>query len=87
MIGQRKAAKGATEIAVPASVYFEDFEVVLDGKAVAQPKWDRMSGVLSLTPDRSRSEHFVCIAPVGVGACPAGLANPGSSSVPSTTGG
>jgi endoglycosylceramidase len=69
---ERTEAKGPTELAVPPSAYFEDIEVVLDGELVAEPDWVKMTSILYLEPDRSLSEHEVCVAPTGSGGCDLG---------------
>ena len=66
---ERRDATGATEIAVPASLYFEGIEVVLDGKPVADPDWDRTTSVLKVSPDRTKATHTICVGPADYGLC------------------
>jgi len=66
---ERAEAVGDTELSVPASLFADGIEVVLDGDAVADPVWDRDAGVLRVSPARSLGAHDVCVAPAGSGAC------------------
>lgn len=65
----RPEVKAATELAVPAGLYADGVEVVLDGETVASPTWDRDTATLTLDADRTTAEHTVCVAPTGSTAC------------------
>ena len=69
---ERVEAVGTTDIAVPAGLFAEGIEVVVDHDVVESPEWDQQRSVLSLEVDRSLADHTVCIAAAGSGACPAG---------------
>lgn len=65
---ERADAAGATEVAVPPTLFPEGIEVHLDGRDV-KAAWNTDRAVLRLEPDRRRSEHTVCIAAKGSTAC------------------
>ncbi|MEZ5323260.1 MAG: cellulase family glycosylhydrolase [Microthrixaceae bacterium] len=67
---ERRAADGASELAVPSALFGAGIDVVLDGRA-ARGGWERATSVLSLDPDRSLAEHTVCVQPAGSDRCPA----------------
>ena len=66
---ERSDAAGATELAVPPSLFPDGFVVVLDGKAVTDPDWNERNSVLRLDPDRSQPTHEVCIAEADDPSC------------------
>lgn len=66
---ERADAVGDTEIAVPARLFGDGIEVVLDGEPLGAPSWDEETSVLSVSPDRSAATHEVCVAPSGSGRC------------------
>ena len=66
---ERDDVEGPTELAVPVGLYPEGVEVVLDGKIVAGPQWDRDKGVLELDADRRKGSHELCLAAAGSGGC------------------
>jgi endoglycosylceramidase len=58
---ERVDATGATEVAVPSALFPDGFVVVLDGELI-EADWDETTSVLAIDPDRSASDHTVCIA-------------------------
>ena len=68
---ERRDAHGKTEIAVPASLYGDGLSVVLDGKPLGKPSWNRETGVLRVSANRRTATHELCIAPAGSSDCSA----------------
>ena len=66
---ERDDVEGPTELAVPVGLYPEGIEVVVDGKTVADPQWERDKGVVELDVDRSPGSHELCLAAAGSTAC------------------
>ena len=62
---ERRGVIAPTELAVPADLFPDGIEVVVDGEAV-DPTWDRARGVLELRPVAA-DEHHVCLQPAGAG--------------------
>ncbi len=65
---ERSDANGATELAVPATLFAEGIEVTLDGQQI-EVDWDRDRSVVSFEADRDADEHTLCLQPLGSDAC------------------
>lgn len=66
---ERDEVKANTEIAVPSLLFADGFQVVLDGKNVDEPAWDKATSTLTVSPDRAVAKHQICIAPKASKAC------------------
>lgn len=64
----RDDAAGPTELAVPSKLFDDGIKVVLDGKAVTDPSWDRKTSVLRVEP-KGTAGHTVCIEPADGTTC------------------
>lgn len=65
---ERAEAVGPTELAVPMELFPDGIEVVLDGE-ITDVGWDQDRSVVELDPDRTRTDHTVCLQPAGSNAC------------------
>jgi endoglycosylceramidase len=59
---ERADASGQTELAVPATLFPDGFEVVLDGEVIT-PEWNQTTSVLQVDADRSTNAHILCLSP------------------------
>lgn len=66
---KRADASGPTELAVPSKLFTDGIRVVLDGKKISKPAWDRDRSVLDVTPAGGSASHTVCVEPSGSNGC------------------
>lgn len=58
-----------TLIAVPAALYPDGFDLVVDGETVDEPDWNEAISTLRLDATGDDADHSLCIAPTGSDAC------------------